>query len=743
MTPTGPVIADMKEPAPVHPLDPASPAIDAGPSVDVAATLRRHQRFLLIVAIAALVVGVAIWAVLRAVAPEFSSSAQLLVTGGVQAYEAPRAPGATAESRAEALTQLLQNQIVLLRSDEVLNEALSRQAVKNTAWYRSLSTDDVRPRRLELQEMMSATPIRTSAFIGVTLRGGSQGDLPIVLENIIDVFLARAKVETERQSSDVRRVFVEERREADAEIARIHEQLKRFRIENDLPTLEPRTNEASISYEMIAGEVTRLEVASREARARAEAIEERAKDGGGVGADELAAAATETAVQTRDERMRLLTEQRKTYLDRFGENHRQIKDIDAQLTATRAERDREFTRVLAERRAAGIDRAKQAADTADAQLAKLRPKLAEAKLRVADLTQKSQDYQRLVAAGAAAEKRRDRAAELIDSVRVRDSRPDNAAVKLALGPSAAELTFPRLPAVVIATMVIVTGFAAVGVVLREASDKRVRSPTELRSMQVVGIGTSGALVPLEVLAVIPDSRADPGFSGEMEHAVLDAPTGLIAESARQCRAAVAAPLDRGAFKTLMLISAEPEAGVSSVLVNLAVSLARSGKRVGVIDANLRRPALHQYLGVPRMPGLVECLRGQTPPTVARHAPTGIDVLAAGDTKDARPEMLESQAMRGVLKWMSERYDVVLIDAPPVLLSGEGASLAGRVDAVAMVVRAMRDHRGAVARAVRLIESQGANVLGVVLNRARPTAGGYFRENFEAYYRYTRPRGEAA
>lgn len=106
-------------------------------------------------------------------------------------------------------------------------------------------------------------------------------------------------------------------------------------------------------------------------------------------------------------------------------------------------------------------------------------------------------------------------------------------------------------------------------------------------------------------------------------------------------------------------------------------------------------------------------------------------------------MLESQAMRGVLKWMSERYDVVLIDAPPVLLSGEGASLAGRVDAVAIVVRAMRDHRGAVARAVRLIESQGASVLGVVLNRARPTAGGYFRENFEAYYRYTRPRGEAA
>jgi len=213
-----------------------------------------------------------------------------------------------------------------------------------------------------------------------------------------------------------------------------------------------------------------------------------------------------------------------------------------------------------------------------------------------------------------------------------------------------------------------------------------------------------------------------------------------------------AKTDRRGYKTVMLVCAQGGCGSSTVTTNLALSLAYNGRRVLVLDANFRRPSIHRLFSLPAAPGLIEVIRGTATidQVIVRKDEPRFDVLPVGDAKEAPPEVMESPAFRQLLAQLESRYDIILIDAPPALLTSESQLLARHVDAVAVVVRAMKDRRGTVGRMLRQLEGQRADVLGVILNGVRSSVGGYFRKNYQDFYRYRdqlRPsraaRGKAA
>lgn len=186
-------------------------------------------------------------------------------------------------------------------------------------------------------------------------------------------------------------------------------------------------------------------------------------------------------------------------------------------------------------------------------------------------------------------------------------------------------------------------------------------------------------------------------------------------------------------RTFLVTSAHPLEGKSTVVANLAASLAWTDKRVVVIDADLRRPTLHTHLALPNANGLSSLLRGETALSEAiRFAQSaGVHVITSGPTPPNPIALLGSGKMRVLLEELARQFDVVLLDSPAFLVVADTAALAPVVDSVIIVARRGSTQRKAVLDTRQQLAALNPLVLGVVINRAKPDA-------VHRYRRYYRP-----
>jgi len=172
-------------------------------------------------------------------------------------------------------------------------------------------------------------------------------------------------------------------------------------------------------------------------------------------------------------------------------------------------------------------------------------------------------------------------------------------------------------------------------------------------------------------------------------------------------------------RTVLVTSTGPEEGKSTVLSNLAVSLAQSGRRTLVVDTDLRRPALHELFDRPNARGLVDLLAGDATLEETLQATDweGLDLLACGTLPPNPAELIESTRLQERISELRSRYDYVLLDSPPAGALVDASLLAGLSDGVLFVVEPgrfdARDVRGAFVQ----LERAGARLYGVVLNKA--------------------------
>jgi len=244
---------------------------------------------------------------------------------------------------------------------------------------------------------------------------------------------------------------------------------------------------------------------------------------------------------------------------------------------------------------------------------------------------------------------------------------------------------------------------------------------------------------------VPHASEDPSGGDVAERTVERSPAGLLAESYRQIRTAVLSKMDRRGYKTLVCVSAQPEAGTSTVVQNLATSLAYNGRNVLIIDANFRRPVQHKLMETSNERGLVDVLKDDmnVEDVVVAHPDMSLSLLPTGRATNSPPELLEGAAFRGLLGQLETEYDVILIDAPPALLTSDSQLLSKHVDAIAVVVQAGSDKRGMLGRVLNQLDGQRADLLGIILNGVKSSAGGYFRQSYEDFYRYREESSPAA
>ena len=189
------------------------------------------------------------------------------------------------------------------------------------------------------------------------------------------------------------------------------------------------------------------------------------------------------------------------------------------------------------------------------------------------------------------------------------------------------------------------------------------------------------------------------------------------------------------LRTLLITSPTASEGKSSVSSNLAVTFAQQKLRVLLIDADMRRARLHTLFEVDRLPGLTEVLaRQSTLEEVIRPTQVdGLHLLPAGTLVPNVSELLGSERMSAVMAELSSRYDLLVLDTPPVLAAADAEILAVQTDATLVVVRAGQTERQSAQYAVQQLRAVGARVVGTVLNDPDEKVASYGRYTY--YYDY--------
>jgi capsular exopolysaccharide synthesis family protein len=187
-------------------------------------------------------------------------------------------------------------------------------------------------------------------------------------------------------------------------------------------------------------------------------------------------------------------------------------------------------------------------------------------------------------------------------------------------------------------------------------------------------------------------------------------------------------------RSLTFVSAEPGEGKTTIASNLAISLAQLGKRVLLIDGDMRRPCVHKLFGIENhSDGLVTYLTGEQEwrQLVRPTGMAGLDCLVCGPVPPNPSELLSSDRMQMLIQEAMAEYQFVLVDAPPLLNVADGRILATMVEGAILVVKGGFTPRELAQQAQLHIRDVGAHLIGVVLNDVDIRHNGYYN----GYYRY--------
>ncbi|MCD0461696.1 polysaccharide biosynthesis tyrosine autokinase [Roseiconus lacunae] len=236
---------------------------------------------------------------------------------------------------------------------------------------------------------------------------------------------------------------------------------------------------------------------------------------------------------------------------------------------------------------------------------------------------------------------------------------------------------------------------------------------------------------------------DPYKSLSTDLAVVHQPASMTAEAIRSLRTATffdMSNFERG--RIIQVTSPLPGDGKSTIASNLACSIAQSGKRVLVIDCDLRRPQLTDNFACEDKLGLSNVLDGECDPLDAAHATPlpKLHVMPSGPIPSNPAEALTLPMMNELLEYLREQFDYIILDTPPLLVVTDPSITASMADAVILTLRIRRKSKPNAREALNILNGVGANVLGVVINNSSEAAGADGYSGY-SYYRYGRQGGQ--
>lgn len=189
------------------------------------------------------------------------------------------------------------------------------------------------------------------------------------------------------------------------------------------------------------------------------------------------------------------------------------------------------------------------------------------------------------------------------------------------------------------------------------------------------------------------------------------------------------------FKSIVVTSSGAGEGKSTVLSNLAITMAESGKKVILVDCDFRKPSIHKKMGITNSVGLTNILVQDVKKEecIVTTTVNNLSILTSGPIPPNPAELIGTQKMKNFIEILKSEYDIVLIDAPPVLAVTDAQILATIADGVIFVASYGEAQKDALVDAKELIDKVGGKILGIVFNKVPEAVSGYYGKYYKGYY----------
>ncbi len=303
---------------------------------------------------------------------------------------------------------------------------------------------------------------------------------------------------------------------------------------------------------------------------------------------------------------------------------------------------------------------------------------------------------------------------------------------------------PRRVSTVLAALFLSTLFGVGLALFLEYLDDTIRTTDEVESylnLPALAAIPTMELAPRRRLLLVGSSESD-ALTGDRSELLIHADSrSSLAEAYRQLRTSILLSTAGHAPKSLLITSSLPSEGKTTTATNTAISLAQTGARVLIIDADMRRPRIHSVFGIKNNAGLSSILSSELSErdvfdAIQLDERTKLNVMASGPIPPNPAELIGSDQMSKLLKLLQNHFDHVVVDSPPITSFTDGVLIASMVDGVILVVHSGRSSRQVVRKARQLIQDVGAKIFGVVLNNADLRS----QENYYYYQSYYHREG---
>jgi tyrosine-protein kinase Etk/Wzc len=275
--------------------------------------------------------------------------------------------------------------------------------------------------------------------------------------------------------------------------------------------------------------------------------------------------------------------------------------------------------------------------------------------------------------------------------------------------------------------------AVTGALVRRAIQPSFRSAEDVE--RKLGLPVYGTVPESKIQSSLFVRRKNADRTSRLLHSL--APGDIAVESLRSMNVALQFAMADATNKNILITGPTSSLGKSFVSANLAAVLGAAGKRVLLIETDMRRPRLHQYFGVGQTPGLSELLAGTGTVGSGIHpgVAAGVDLITSGTIPPNPSELLVNGRVSALLDWAQPQYDIIILDSPPLLPVGDAVIVSRYAGAIFMVLRFEQSSPAQAIESVRRLENVGSKVKGIIFNGLKLDRLRYGYQ-YRQYYEYS-------